>query len=54
MTLRYGNGNPFAFLLADTPATYYIVVASIALGSTSLVIVITKLITDFIDKRKAA
>ena len=50
MTLRYGNGNPFAFLLADTPAMYYIVVGSIALGGTSLVIVVTKLIVDLSDK----
>ena len=53
MTLRYGNGNPFAYLLADAPATYYVVVGSIALGGTSLVIVVTKLIVDFIDKYRA-
>ena len=53
MTLRYGNGNPFAYLLADTPVLYYVIVASVSLGATSLVIVITKLITDFVYKRKS-
>ena len=41
MTLRYGNGNPFAFLLADTPALYYLVVSAVAIGGTSAVIAAT-------------
>ena len=53
MTLRYGNGNPFAFLLADTPILYYVVVSAIALGGTSLVITITKLIVDTVAKQRA-
>jgi hypothetical protein len=55
MTLRYGNGNPFAYLLyGDTPAMYYVVVSAIALGSSSLVLVITKLIRDAVDKKNVA
>ena len=53
MTLRYGNGNPFAFLLADTPILYYVVISAIALGGTSLVITITKLIVDTVAKQRA-
>ena len=41
MTLRYGNGNPFAFLLVDTPALYYLVISAIMLSATSAVIVVT-------------
>ena len=52
MTLRYGNGNPFAYLLADTPVLYYLLICTVAIGGTSLVIVITKLIVDLVEKRK--
>ncbi len=38
MTLRYGNGNPFAFLLADTPILYYLVLVGISTAGVSLVI----------------
>ena len=41
MTLRYGNGNPFAFLLAQTPALYYIVLAAISIGGIALITAIT-------------
>ena len=50
MTLRYGNGNPFAFLLDGTPALYYIVVSAIAIGGTALVITITIGIQALVDK----
>ncbi len=54
MTLRYGRGNPFAYLLdGNNPILYYLVVAAIALGGTSLLLVITKLIIDMCDKFKA-
>ena len=54
MTLRYGNGNPFAYLLyGDTPALYYVVVSAVALGGTSLVLVITKGIIALADRAKA-
>ena len=55
MTLRYGNGNPFAYLLyGETPAMYYVLLSAVSLGGTSLVLVITKLICDAVDKKKAA
>ena len=55
MTLRYGRGNPFAYLLeSDTPYMYYVVLVPIALGASSLVLVITKLIRDAVDKKNAA
>lgn len=39
MTLRYGNGNPFAFLLhGDTPMLYYAVLAGISFGGMALII----------------
>ena len=53
MTLRYGNGNPFAFLLTDTPALYYVVLSVAAIGGMSAVIAITIGIQALIAKRKA-
>ena len=41
MTLRYGNGNPFAFLLADTPALYYLLLTAVSISGLSLVIAAT-------------
>ena len=41
MTLRYGNGNPFAFLLADSPALYYIVLAAVSTIGVTFVITVT-------------
>ena len=52
MMLRYGNGNPVAFLLTDAPALYYLALASVAIGGMSLVLAITILITSTIKKHK--
>ena len=41
MTLRYGNGNPFAVLLADSPALYYIVLAAVSTIGVTFVITVT-------------
>ena len=41
MTLRYGNGNPFAPLLKQNPMTYYLVLAGIALVGITLIISVT-------------
>ena len=41
MTLRYGNGNPFAFLLADTPLLYYILLTVVSIAGISLVTGVT-------------
>ena len=38
MTLRYGNGNPFAFLLVNNPAMYYLLLAGVAIVGETLVI----------------
>ena len=38
MTLRYGNGNPFAFLIAKSHVLYYIVLVGITSTATALVI----------------
>ena len=53
MTLRYGRGNPFAFLLEGTPALYYVVLSAIAIGGTALVITITIGIRALVDKYRA-
>ena len=53
MTLRYGRGNPFAFLLDGTPILYYLVVSAIAIGGTALVIAITIGIQALVDKLAA-
>ena len=39
MTLRYGNGNPFAFLLnGENPIMYYVVLAAVSFGGIALII----------------
>ena len=50
MTLRYGNGNPLAFLLKDTPALYYILLTVVSVGGMALVIAITIGIQALADK----
>ena len=52
MMLRYGNGNPFAFLLTDAPALYYVLLAVVAIGGMSLVLAITILVEKLIQKSK--
>ena len=41
MTLRYGNGNPFAFLLTDSPALYYIFLTVASALGISIVVAAT-------------
>ena len=55
MTLRYGNGNPFAYLLyGPNPASYYILLSTVAIGGMSLIIAITIGIRALIEKRRTA
>ena len=54
MTLRYGNGNPFAFLLKDTPILYYLVLASILIAAIVLVTAVTIGIRHLCEKKKKA
>lgn len=51
MTLRYGNGNPFAFLLAGSPALYYILLVALSMSGVSVVIATTIGIQTLIRKR---
>ncbi|MBR5900263.1 MAG: YwaF family protein [Clostridia bacterium] len=53
MTLRYGNGNPFAFLLQSTPILYYLLLAVVAMGGMALILAITIVICKLVDKCKA-
>lgn len=53
MTLRYGNGNPFAFLLQSTPFAYYALLTAVAMGGMALVIIITMGIIALVDKTKS-
>ena len=51
MTLRYGNGNPFAFLLqGENPTLYYIVLSAISFSASALVIAATIGIRALVDK----
>ena len=50
MTLRYGNGNPFQFLLSSTPILYYLLLSVVAIGGTALVITVTIGIRALIEK----
>ena len=38
MTLRYGNGNPFAFLIAVNPIYYYLLLTVVSLAGISAII----------------
>jgi hypothetical protein len=54
MTLRYGNGNPFVFLLnGDAPILYYLVLSAVSIGGMALVITVTIGIRAVIDKIRA-
>ena len=53
MTLRYGNGNPFAFLLAETPALYYLLLAVVSTLGVTLVISVTIGIRALIEKKRS-
>ena len=54
MTLRYGRGNPFVFLLeGNAPILYYLVLAAISIGGMALIIAITIGIRALIDKSRA-
>ena len=52
MTLRYGNGNPLAFLLKDTPILYYLLLTVVSIGGMSFVLAITILISKMIQNAK--
>lgn len=41
MMLRYGNGNPLAYLLTSKPVLYYIIMAAVSIGGSSLIICLT-------------
>ena len=53
MTLRYGNGNPFAYLLADTPALYYLLLAAVSFGGIAVVLTVTICIQSLAMKCKS-
>ena len=53
MTLRYGNGNPFAFLLAENPALYYLVLAGASIAGISLATAIPICTRAIVKKWKA-
>ena len=50
MTLRYGNGNPFAYLLDGTPALYYLLLSGITIAGVTVVIGTTIGIRALIEK----
>jgi hypothetical protein len=54
MTLRYGRGNPFVFLLeGDAPILYYLVLSAVSIGGMALIIAITIGIRALIDKYRS-
>ena len=52
MTLRYGYGNPFAFLIEKSHVLYVLVLAAIIISATAAVISITIGVRALVDKRK--
>ena len=51
MMLRYGNGNPLAFLLTESPAVYYLLLAAVAVSGMTIVISVTIGIKALLKKR---
>ena len=52
MMLRYGRGNPVAFLLESMPVLYYLALGGLALGGTALVIAVTIGIQALVGRRR--
>ena len=52
MMLRYGNGNPFAYLLDSNPVLYYVLLAFVSICGSSFLLVVTKLIVDNKNKKQ--
>lgn len=52
MMLRYGNGNPFQFMLTSNPVLYYIIMAAAAIGGSSLLLTITILLQKLTNTKK--
>ena len=53
MTLRYGNGNPFAFLLyGDTPILYYLVLTGMCVAGVAAVISATIGIRALVERSR--
>ena len=53
MTLRYGRGNPFAFLLKTTPILYYLLLVVVSTVCVALVISVTIGVRTLVEKRKS-
>ncbi len=49
----YGNGNPLAFLLTDSPVLYYVILSAASIGGMALVLTITIGIRALIKRVKA-
>ena len=52
MMLRYGRGNPLAFLLEDSAALYYLLLAAVSIAGTALIIAVTIGIRAVIEKNR--
>ena len=52
MMLRYGRGNPVAFLLESMPVLYYLTLGGLAIGGTALVIAVTIGIQALVERRR--
>ena len=51
MMLRYGNGNPLAYLLTSSPILYYLLLALVSIGGSTTVILVTMLIKKIFHKK---
>lgn len=51
MTLEFGWGNPFAYLIADHYALYFLILASVTIGGTAIVLGIAQLIQKLCAKK---
>ena len=52
MMLKTGNGNPFAYLLTDSPVLYYVLLATVAIGGMALLLSATIGIRKLVEKCK--
>ena len=53
MTLRYGNGNPFQFILQQSPFLYYLLIVSVIYSAVAIILSITILLQKLTNRKKA-
>lgn len=53
MTLQYGNGNPFQYMIQSSYLMYILTLASIVIAGTALILLISQALTGGFQKKKS-